>query len=209
LLTVANEISGTVTIFQIDDLDSDDSDEPQLIRGTSGDDILTDGSGNDTLEGLEGDDALDGGVGDNLIFGADGGDTLLGSDEGNLLQGQSGNNILDGGASNDTLFGGNQFDRLTGGDGDDLLDDVNGITIYNGSAGSNLFVINNDDLALTNLVQDFEVGIDTVGLVNGVTFEQLEITGSVNSFISLDGNEIGVLLEVNPDDLNSDSFFEI
>ena len=58
-------------------------------------------------------------------------------------------------------------------------------------------------------VQDFEIGVVTVGLVDGVTFEQLEITGSVNSFISLDGNEIGVLVEVNPGDLNTESIVEV
>lgn len=70
---------------------------------------------------------------------------------------------------------------------------MNGISLYsNGGAG-----------------QDFEIGVDSIVLVDRVTFEQLEINGSVNSFISLEGNEIDVLLDVNPDDLNADSFIEI
>lgn len=132
---------------------------------------------------------------------------IEGTDGDDELRGESGNNTLDGGAGNDSLFGGNQFDRLNGGDGDDLLDGGDGITIYNGGAGSDLFVINND--VLTDWVQDFELGVDNIGLADGVTFDQLEITGGVNSFISIGDDEIGVLLGVNPDDLDAASFQEV
>ena len=51
--------------------------------------------------------------------------------------------------------------------------------------------------------------MDNIGLADGLTFEQLEITGSINSFISSQGEEIGVLLGVNPNDLDAGSFQEV
>ena len=139
-----------------------------------------------------------------LISGTEGDDVLTGGSGNDVLRGRSGNDVLNAGAGNDLLFGGNQFDRLNGGDGDDLLDGVNGITISNGGAGIDLFVIHDD--ALTDYVQDFELGEDTIGLADGISFEQLEITGGANSFISLGGEQIGALLGVNPDDLDAGSF---
>ena len=176
----------------------------RLFLGTAGDDVLVGTDGNNTLAGKAGNDDLDGGAGNDRLFGVEGNDTLNGGDGDDLLRGQSGNDILDGGAGNDAMFGGNQFDRLSGGDGNDLLDGVNGITIYNGGAGSDQFIIHND--ALTDWVQDFELGTDIIGLADGLTYDQLEITGSVNSFISAQGEQIGVLLGVNPDNLTAGSF---
>ena len=190
-----------------DDNNGEQNDEPQLLRGTPEDDTLTGGNGNDTLAGKAGDDLLDSGDGDDVLFGAPGKDTLTGGDGNDLLRGQSGNDILDGGAGDDSLFGGNQFDRLSGGDGDDFLDGGQGLTLYNGGAGSDLFVIHND--ARTDWIQDFELGIDTIGLADDLTFEQLEITGRVNSFIAFQGERIGVLRGVNPDDLDDSNFQEV
>ena len=182
----------------------DNSRPGRLFQGTAGDDVLVGNSGNNTLGGKAGNDSLAGGAGNDRLFGVEGNDTLNGGDGDDILRGQSGNDILDGDAGNDALFGGNQFDRLSGGDGDDLLDGVRGITIYNGGAGSDQFVIHDD--ALTDWVQDFELGVDTIGLADGLTYDQLEIIGSVNSFISAGGEQIGVLLGVNPDDLDAGSF---
>jgi|GEM_PF-680716 len=184
---------------------STSTDEPnQLFPGTPDDDALTGGAGNDTLGGGAGNDTLDGVAGNDTLFGAAGNDNLTGGDGDDLLRGQSGNDILDGGAGNDSLFGGNQFDQLTGGNGDDVLSGGNGITIYNGGAGKDLFVIQNE--LQTDWIQDFELGTDTVGLVDGVTYDQLEIAGSDNSFISYQDKQIGVLIGVNPNDLDADSF---
>lgn len=175
-----------------------------LIQGTADDDMLMGDDGDNTLGGRDGNDFLDGGAGNDRLFGVEGNDTLIGGNGEDILRGQSGNDVLDSGAGNDVLFGGNQFDRLSGGDGDDLLDGVIGITIYNGGAGSDQFVIHDD--ALTDWVQDFELGVDIIGLADGLTYEQLDITGGVNSFISSQGEQIGVLLGVNPDDLTAGNF---
>ena len=183
----------------LDGLAGDDT-----INGLAGDDTLIGNEGSDLLLGGPGDDQLDGGAGNDSLFGMSGNDTLNGGAGEDLLRGQSGNDLLNGGAGNDTLFGGNHFDRLHGGAGDDLLDGVDGITIYHGGAGSDLFVIHDD--ALTDWVQDFELGVDYIRLEDNLNFEQLEITGNVNTFISFQGQRIGVLLGVNPNDVDAGSF---
>ena len=134
-------------------------------------------------------------------------DTLTGGNGNDLLRGQYGKDILDGGAGDDSLFGENQFDRLSGGDGDDLLDGGQGITLYNGGTGSDLFVIHDD--ARTDRIQDFELGIDTIGLADDLTFEKLEITGRVNSFIAFQGEQIGMIRGVNSYDLDISDFQEV
>ena len=174
------------------------------LVGSDGVDHIKGLSGNDTLGGKAGNDILNGGKGNDALFGADGQDILTGEDGNDILRGQSGNDILNGGQENDTLFGGNQFDQLSGGHGDDVLDDFQGITIYNGGAGSDIFVIHDD--AQADWIQDFELGVDQIRLADLITFEQLEITGHVNSFLSFQGEQIGVLLGVNPNDLDASNF---
>ena len=131
---------------------------------------------------------------------------MVGGEGNDRLHGQSGNDVMKGGAGNDTLFGGNQFDRLDGEDGDDYLDGANGITVYTGGNGQDTFVMNEDSV---DWVRDFQLGKDTIGLADGLSFTELEITGRVNSFIAIDGDRIGVLLDVNPNDLDVSNFVEI
>ena len=176
----------------------------EILIGTEEADRIEGLKGDDTLGGKAGNDVLNGGAGDDVLFGVEGHDTLTGGDGNDLLRGQSGNDVLKGGMGDDTLFGGNQFDRLNGGDGDDYLDGVGGITIYNGGAGSDRFVIHDD--SQTDWIQDFEVDVDKIELAGAITFDRLEITGRVNSFISFQGEQIGALLDVAPDDLDKSNF---
>ena len=104
----------------------------------------------------------------------------------------------------DYLLGDNGFDRLSGGDGDDLLDGAEGTTIYEGGMGSDTFIVHND--GLTDWVKDFELGTDIIELTDGITYDGLEITGSVNSFISFEGQEVAVLLGVNSEELTAGNF---
>ena len=192
----------------------DDSDAGlTYITGTSISDIQFGGEGCDQIEGLKGNDTLGGKAGndilngnsdDDVLFGVNGDDTLTGGAGNDLLRGQSGNDVLHGDAGDDTLFGGSQFDRLNGGDGNDFLDGVRGITIYNGGAGSDQFVIYDD--SQTVWIQDFEIGMDNIKFTGSITFDRLEITGSVNSFVSFQDEQIAVLLDVNPDDLAASNF---
>ncbi|MEO0834437.1 MAG: FG-GAP-like repeat-containing protein [Cyanobacteria bacterium J06642_3] len=182
-------------------------------------------SGHDILKGTASDDDLDGGAGHDVIFALAGNDILAGGDGDDRLHGQSGRDVINGGAGNDTLFGGGDidilnggddndyldgrkgFDRLNGGDGDDYLEDSDGITIYTGGNGSDTFVFDRD--GSVDWVRDYEINVDRIGLAEGLTFEGLEITGRANSNIFANGDRIGVLLGVNPNDLDADNFLEV
>ncbi|MEM8721502.1 MAG: ELWxxDGT repeat protein [Cyanobacteria bacterium P01_G01_bin.39] len=183
------------------------TDNADRLIGSPQDDHIEGLKGRDTLKGQAGNDVLDGGSDRDFLLGSDGRDTLIGGNGNDLLRGQSGKDVLEGNAGNDTLMGGNHFDRLGGGDGDDFLDGVGGTNVYNGGSGSDTFVVYKN--SQPNWVQDFELGIDRIGLAEDLTWSQLEITGRSNSLISYQGEQIGILLGINPDNLDSSDFFNM
>ncbi|WP_422368233.1 Ig-like domain-containing protein [Pelagibius sp.] len=96
---------------------------------------------------IQDNDALDD-AGDPLT-----GQVLLGGDGDNVLQGGEGDDTLDGGAGSDSLFGG---------------------------GGADLFVLRAADAAesldLADVIQDFDSGIDSLALADGLAAEDLSIT---------------------------------
>lgn len=75
---------------------------PNVVRGTSGNDVRTGTGGIDLMDGLGGHDRLSGGGGADIIGGSSGNDTLLGGSGNDILEGGSGNDILNGGIGSDT-----------------------------------------------------------------------------------------------------------
>lgn len=129
LLVVANEISGTTTVYEITvnttNLIVGDAGDNRLIgteapdelQGLAGNDRLNGQGGNDTLLGGAGDDFLIGGLGDDFIDGGAGFDTLDAQGDVNFVATDA---ILTG-LGNDT-FANIEFIRLTGGAGNNSLD---------------------------------------------------------------------------------------
>jgi Domain of unknown function (DUF4347)/RTX calcium-binding nonapeptide repeat (4 copies)/FG-GAP-like repeat/Calx-beta domain len=138
---------------------------PGIIKGTNSNDTLTGSSGNDAIYGLRGNDSLDGALGDDTLFGGKGSDTLLGS---------RGNDILFGGQGDDTLLGGEGNDILFGGKGDNYLDGGLGNDTLTGGSGVNKFVIATN--SGSDVITDFEFGLDVLVLGNGLVSGQLTIT---------------------------------
>ena len=98
------------------------SDNPDLIEGTSGDDILSGGLGDDRLYGYGGNDTLSGGEDNDLLRGGDGNDTLNGDEGNDLLIAGAGSDILNGGTGNDVMVIENtNYFSIDGGDGEDIL----------------------------------------------------------------------------------------
>ena len=92
--------------------------------------------------------------------------------------------MLWGGAGNDTLHGGNDGDdRLSGGAGDDRLYGYDGNDTLNGGSGSDtlyggggndVFVFRTGDVDDgPEYIADFEPGVDTLSLADGITSETL------------------------------------
>ena len=169
-----------------------------LLNGNNGNDTIIGGKGNDTIFGSNGDDLLNGDRGADLIVGGNGNDTLdggknkdtlIGSNGDDLLNGDRGADLIEGGDGNDTLNGGKNSDTLVGGSGIDVY-------IINTQSG-------------TDLVQDFELGQDVIGLGDGISFSELIITGEDDAFISYRHRTIGILSGISSESLTADQFDEL
>ena len=140
------------------------------------------------IQAGQGFDYVDAGDGNDTVEGGKQNDTLIGGQGEDVLNGEEGFDLLDGGDGNDLLDGGKQSDTLIGGQGEDL------------------FII---DLAGTDTIQDFEVGIDTIGLSDGLTYSEITIGGEDNASIHYKNRTIAVFEGVSPDQLNSEKFVEV
>lgn len=173
-----------------------------VVKGAAGDDLILGGAGRDRLFGNDGDDTIDGGSEADRLFGEAGNDALSGGSEEDALFGGEGDDTIDGGSEqdrlfgnigDDILFGGSGSDRMFGGEGDDILSGDTGDDVLTGGAGDDvlmgvtgndrliggegrdLFVFGNGDG--TDIIRDFTVGTDLIGLVEGeLTFQDLTIT---------------------------------
>ena len=204
------------------------------LEGTDGNDTINGAGGNDTINGGVGDDLIDGGQGNDLIDGGEGNDTIKGSINNDTLIGGAGDDLIDGsqgfdslegGEGNDTLLGGLNNDTLIGGAGDDLLDASQGDDLLEGGegndtlsggrgrdtliggTGNDVFILS--DPPLTDLVQDFELGQDVIGLSGGISFSELSITGEEDAVISYRNRTLGILSEISADSLTADQFDEL
>ncbi|NER06157.1 MAG: calcium-binding protein, partial [Okeania sp. SIO3C4] len=135
LLVVANEISGTTTVYEFT--------PDQDIQGTPGNNNLEGGTGDDNIDGLAGDDTLSGFGGSDTIRGSAGDDNINGNRGDDRVSGGEGDDRVNGGLENDTIFGGAGNDtligrlgndRMLGGSGEDTLSGGQGRDRINGGA---------------------------------------------------------------------------
>ena len=149
LLAVANAVSGTTTIYQVNvpgllikGTKNDDvlkgGTGNDTIKGGKGDDIIIAGAGNDKLKGGRGDDLIEGSIGNDLIKGGKGDDILKGGAGNDLIKGGRGDDILKGGTGNDTMRGGKGDDTIMAGAGNDLIKGGKGDDILIGGEGNDL-----------------------------------------------------------------------
>lgn len=179
------------------------------VYGGAGNDIIGSGSGHDMIDAGSGDDNISGGWGYDTLYGGSGNDTMAGSFDADLLFGESGNDNMGGGTGNDTIYGGdghdtvgagddhdavwgqagNDFlaggagnDTLRGGAGDDQLNGGTGNDALQGGGGSDEFIFNSLTNGETDVIWDFENGIDQIRMhgVSGVgmsgRFNNLDIS---------------------------------
>jgi Ca2+-binding RTX toxin-like protein len=124
-----------------------------IIRGTSGNDLLTGTGESDEIITYAGEDTVHAGDGDDYInsnettlwansgrlvaYGGSGNDKINATDDGNdQLFGEDGDDTLYGRGGDDTLTGGLGADYLSGGDGDDTLDGGEGDDDLYGGEGN-------------------------------------------------------------------------
>ncbi|MGK7904937.1 MAG: calcium-binding protein [Hormoscilla sp.] len=156
------------------------------IRGGKGDDQLFGDLGDDSILGDLGDDTVFGGDGDDSIGGGsdssteDGNDRLFGEAGDDTIFGRAGDDILSGGDDNDLLLGGNGRDEISGDAGNDTIFGGRGADTFTGGAGRDSFTITATSggatIAEADVVLDFQNGQDFIGLAEGLSFADLEIT---------------------------------
>ncbi|OAB55982.1 hypothetical protein AY599_21725, partial [Leptolyngbya valderiana BDU 20041] len=161
----------------------------RIYFGNAGDDVINGGGGADTLAGGQNNDRLEGGTENDLLFGNLGGDNLLGGDGDDTILGGQDNDILLGEGGNDVLGGERGFDTLTGG------------------TGSDQFILASSGVQGTDVVTDFQDGVDKVRLPDGVSFANLQIqASSTSTLIFLNGAQLMTLSNVASSLIGSDDF---
>ncbi|MBN3890899.1 MAG: phytase [Nostoc sp. JL31] len=172
--------------------------------GGSGDDVITvvEASGSNSLFGAAGDDTL------TVIEGSR--QSLFGGSGNDSIRSGGSNNRLYGGSGDDKLFS-NVNDSLFGGAGDDVLfAGQQGGDRLSGGTGVDQFWIANASLPTSkNIVTDFTVGIDKIGLGGiGVTqFNALTLLQQGNNTIVKIGNtELVSLTGITSNTLTANDF---
>ncbi|MEL7034023.1 MAG: 5'-nucleotidase C-terminal domain-containing protein [Cyanobacteria bacterium J06592_8] len=179
---------------------------------TTGDDILTGTSANETIAGDLGDDQIFGNAGNDLLRGdlnqrfsasVGGNDTIIGGAGDDRIGGKAGNDELFGSEGNDSIWGDQGDDVLRGGLGDDRLQ---GDTDY--SSGVDTFI-----LAIaegTDTIVDFEIGIDLIGLAEGLNASQLSLSlNGQDTFININSETLAILQDVNLTDFSQINFIAV
>lgn len=168
------------------------------LQGTSEADKISGLDGNDIIYANSGDDFIEGDTGKDKICGDQGNDTMFGGADDDIIWGGKGNDLISGNSGNDTIYAGAGSDSITGGEGDDIF------AIAKGSGGSTV--------GTADYITDFG-GNDKIRLLNGLTFEDLNIqpgTGAnSNSTIiqdKLTGEFLAVLPGVNSSSINRNNF---
>jgi VCBS repeat-containing protein len=150
--------------------------------------------GNDLILGevageIGGNDFIFAGGGDDLVLGAAGNDIILGDSGNDLIFGDQGDDVIFGGTGNDLLFGG---------------------TPNNEGAGRDLFVFGQGEG--TDVVLDFEVGSDLIGLTGGLSFDKLYVVQAGDSTVigTFEVEEVlAVLVDVQASQLTSQAFVQL
>ena len=159
--------------------------EDEELVGSEDADLILARVGNDTAAGEMGDDMIFGGEGDDILRGdansrspggmVGGNDTIFGGAGNDRIGGKAGNDELHGEDGDDEIWGDDGDDILKGGNGDDILTGDN----FSGGQGADTFILAEGDG--TDTIVDFEVGIDVIGLADGLTFADLSISGNTIS----------------------------
>jgi len=154
------------------------------VYGGITNDLIFGNDGEDSLRGDFGNDSLLGGKGKDDLWGGEGNDCLVGGQDADWIAGQAGDDILLGGRGNDILYSGNGNDTLIGGLGRDYLSSLNnGLSSFK-TSGSNLYVLQLEsgvtDINKSDIIADFEVGLDRIGLSDGLTVNDVVLENLTN-----------------------------
>ncbi|WGV24804.1 beta strand repeat-containing protein [Halotia branconii] len=101
---------------------------------------------------------------------------ITGTNRNDTISGTPGDDKICGGNGNDTICGGKGNDILTGGNGKDTIFGGKGNDILIGGNGKDKFILASKEG--TDIITDFCIGTDLIGLSGGLTFGQLSFRGN-------------------------------
>ena len=108
---------------------------------------------------------------------------------------------------NDQILGGDGDDHIFGGKGDDILNGGTGKDYIWGGVGHDLFVLNQGQGK--DIIADYDIQQDAIGLTDGLALEQLDITQSHDDTVIKFGNDVlAFLTDVNADQLIAQGTFQ-
>lgn len=166
------------------------NDQPYVVLAREGDDEIQTGTGTDLVLAGANDDQVKAGGQNDQLYGGDGDDEILGEEGDDRLFGEAGSDLLVGGKGNDLLWGGPGEDVLIGQEGTDTF------ALVYGEGG--------------DVISDFEVGVDRLGLVGNLRLDQLTIAAVENTVqISLGQVPLVTLLDLKPSDLTTAAFVSL
>ena len=146
---------------------------PNVITGTNASETLAGTAGKDLIYGLDGQDVITAGNENDQVFAGGGQDRVWGGLNDDVLHGEAGADQLWGEDGNDALFGGEGDDLLYGGAGSDRLRGGFGSDVLLGGGDSDLFILAAGEG--TDVIKDFRLGEDKIGLANGLTLGQISV----------------------------------
>ncbi len=216
--SIGRDFSGTEIdnneIIQIELAEPLNLDSRLGAAGLSTTDFLIEPPGNSSLFlGTSEADFIIGAEGDSQLFGLAGDDTLKGdldSESGNdRLFGGEGEDLLLGGSGDDVLFGGADDDVLLGDRGNDFLHGGAGSDIYTGGEGADIFALMIGDGV--SVINDFEAGIDRIGLQDGLRFGQLyRVQDGANTAIgTFEGELLAVAVNADASQFGAYAFVSV
>ena len=188
------------------DLSSDSSDIIEAIEGgiaEATDTLIENAIGTDQ------DDEIMGNNANNRILGRDGDDFINGTIGHDELLGGFGQDILIGARGFDTLDGGIGFDTLFGGLGKDTLDGGLGRDTLFGGGHADVFQFQMPDANLSDFVNDFEDGVDTINVLDTVVrdFSDIGVTADgTDVVIDVAGTDIAILRNTDVGDIDATDF---
>ena len=150
-------------------------------------------------------DRLYGGRDQDRLYGGQDSDRLYGEQDRDRLYGGQDNDVLKGGQGRDDLYGGQGGDRLFGGADNDRLEGGGGNDVLYGEEGADLFVLAPGKG--TDIIKDFDVLEDSLGLGSGLSFSDLTLVQQKNRVaIDAGSDRLALLPGVDASQLTSDRF---
>ncbi|BCL39793.1 Ig-like domain-containing protein [Nostoc sp. MS1] len=146
------------------------------------DDTLTDLEGNNTFYTGEGNNVVTAGSGNDVIYAGSGNDIINAGNGKNQIYAAEGNNLIGTGSGDDVIYAGSGSDWIFTGAGDDVIYAAEGNNLIAAGTGDNLVYSGSDrDLfvlvsgAGSTTIDQFQ-SYDQLGLLGGLSFDQLSIT---------------------------------